>query len=119
MLYNASVPWILVHQELVANIEITAPGYLFPSFTVSPESPTPVIILDYLTITGIVTWDNGSPYAFSSVELWWRDLRFGINFWMKDVLTDGAGAFATTFQVPEGTEPVSYTHLTLPTTPYV
>ena len=104
VLYNASVPWILVHQELVANIEITAPGYLFPSFTVSPESPTPVIILDYLTITGIVTWDNGSPYAFSSVELWWRDLRFGINFWMKDVLTDGAGAFATTFQVPEGTE---------------
>jgi len=100
--YVASEPWILGSQELVSTIEITALGYLFPAFTVSPESPTPVIVLDYLTITGIVTWDNGSPYAFSSVELHWGD-PLGTNFWMKDVITDGAGAFTTTFQVPGGT----------------
>jgi len=99
--YVAPDPWILGVQELVANIEITAPGYLFPSFTVSPESPTPVIVLDYLTITGIVTWDNGSPYAFSTVELWWNDPS-GPDSWMKDVLTNGTGAFTTTFQVPGG-----------------
>ncbi|MHA1135134.1 MAG: transglutaminase domain-containing protein [Candidatus Thorarchaeota archaeon] len=101
--YVAPVPWILGKQELVANIEITAPGYDFPSFTVSPESPTPVIVLDYLTITGIVTWDNGSPYAFSSVELWWN--LGGTDSWMKDVMTNGAGAFSTTHQVPGGTTP--------------
>jgi transglutaminase-like putative cysteine protease len=95
--YNATAPWILGVQELVVNIEITAPGYLFPSFTVSPESPTPVIVLDYLTITGTVTWDNGSPYAFSTVELWWNP--GGTDSWMKDVVTDGAGTFSTTFQV--------------------
>jgi len=100
--FVAPYPWILDAQVSVPTITITAPGYIFSSFTVSPESPTPVIILDYLTIAGLVTWDNATPYAFSSVSLYWGD-PLGVNFWMEDVLTDGAGAFATLFQVLEGT----------------
>ncbi|GAG81135.1 unnamed protein product, partial [marine sediment metagenome] len=65
--FTAPNPWILGVEEFVPTIEITAPGYIFVAFTVSPEAPTQVIVLDNLTITGIVTWDNGSPYAFSSV----------------------------------------------------
>ena len=100
--FTAPAPWILGDQENVDIISITAPGYLFPSFTVSPENPIPVIILESLTITGIVIWDNGSPYVDSTVELWWGD-PLGTNFWMKDVTTDSDGNFTTTFQVPEGT----------------
>ncbi|TFG97103.1 DUF4129 domain-containing protein, partial [Candidatus Thorarchaeota archaeon] len=99
--FVAPTPWILGVQELVAIIEITAPGYLFPSFTVSPESPTPVIVLDYLSIAGIVTWDNGTPYAFSSVELRWGD-PVGANSLMEIVMTDGAGAFTSNFQIQGG-----------------
>ncbi len=100
--YSAPYPWILGIQEFVPTIEITAPGYIFISFTVSPEAPAPVIVLDDLTITGIVTWDNGSPYAFSSVSLYWGD-PLGTYFWMEDVMTDGTGAFTTDFQVLGGT----------------
>jgi len=94
-------PWILGTLGFVENIEISAPGYLFPSFIVSPESPTPVIILDYLTISGLVTWTNGSPYAFSWVELHWSD---PLGTHMVDVLTNSTGGFTTTYQVPEGTQ---------------
>ncbi|TFH07857.1 MAG: DUF4129 domain-containing protein, partial [Candidatus Thorarchaeota archaeon] len=90
-------------QGFSPTIEITAPGYIFTSFTVTPESPIPVIILDYLTIAGIVTWENSTPYANSSVSLYWGD-PFGAYFWMEVILTDGAGAFSTLFQVPEGTD---------------
>ncbi len=100
--YVAPAPWILGTLNLVASIEITSPGYLFPSFTVSPESPTPVIVLNYLTISGIVTWDNGTPYASSWVELYWGD-PFGTYFHMADVLTNGTGGFTTNYQVPGGT----------------
>lgn len=100
--YLAPYPWILGTQEFVPTIEITAPGYIFVSFIVSPEVPAHVIVLDNLTIAGIVTWDNGTPYAFSSVSLYWGD-PLGTYFWMEDVMTDGAGAFTTDFQVPGGT----------------
>ncbi|TFG29392.1 DUF4129 domain-containing protein [Candidatus Thorarchaeota archaeon] len=100
--FTSSYPWILGVQEYIPTIEITAPGYIFSSFAVSPEAPTITIILDYLTIAGVVTWDNGTPYAFSTVSLYWGD-PVGVNYWMEDVVTDGAGAFATLFQVPEGT----------------
>lgn len=100
--FTAPDPWILGVQEFVPTIEITAPGYIFVSFTVSPEAPANVTVLDYLTITGSVTWDNGTPYAFSSVSLYWGD-PLGTYFWMEDVMTDGVGAFSTDFQVPGGT----------------
>ncbi|MGY5858233.1 MAG: transglutaminase domain-containing protein [Candidatus Thorarchaeota archaeon] len=96
--FTAPAPWILGIQENVDTIYITAPGYLFPLFTVSPESPTPVIVLDYLTISGIVTWDNGSPYISSPIELWWSD-PLGPNSKMVDVMTDDAGAFTINYQV--------------------
>jgi len=100
--FTAPYPWILGVQEFVPTIEITAPGYIFTSFNVSPEAPAIVIVLDYLNITGTVTWDNGTLYTFSSVSLYWGD-PFGAYFWMKDVVTDSAGAFSTNFQVPAGT----------------
>ncbi len=100
--YLAPYPWILGVQEFVPTIEITAPGYIFVSFTVSPEAPAQVIVLDNLTITGTVTWDNGTPYAFSSVSLYWGD-PLGTYFLMENVMTDVAGAFTTSFQVPGGT----------------
>ncbi|MHA1613425.1 MAG: hypothetical protein ACTSYJ_01160, partial [Candidatus Thorarchaeota archaeon] len=100
--YLAPYPWILGIQEFVPTIEITAPGYIFVSFTVSPEAPAQVIVLDNLTITGIVTWDNGSIYAFSSVSLYWGD-PLGTYFLMENVMTDGAGAFTTNYQVLGGT----------------
>ncbi|MGY5879728.1 MAG: DUF4129 domain-containing protein, partial [Candidatus Thorarchaeota archaeon] len=95
--FTAPDPWIRGVQDFVP-INITAPGYIFTSFTVSPLAPTPVIILDNLNITGVVTWNNGTPFAFSWVSLYW-----GPNVWMMDVFTDGAGAFTTLFQVPAGT----------------
>ncbi|MCK5264112.1 MAG: DUF4129 domain-containing protein, partial [Candidatus Thorarchaeota archaeon] len=100
--YLAPYPWILGIQDDVPPIEITAPGYIFVAFTVSPEAPAIVIVLDNLTIAGVVTWDNGTPYAFSSVSLYWGD-PLGAFFPMEDVMTDGVGAFATSFQVPGGT----------------
>ena len=100
--FTAPYPWILGVQELVQTIEITAPGYIFVSFTVSPEAPAPVIILDNLTITGRVTWDNGSVYAVSPVSLFWGD-PLGTYFWMENVTTDGTGTFTTSFQVLGGT----------------
>jgi len=99
--FTAPYPWILGVQEFVPTIEITAPGYIFTSFNVSPEAPAIIIVLDYLNITGTVTWDNSTLYTFSSVSLYWGD-PFGAYFWMKDVVTDGAGAFSTNFQVPAG-----------------
>ncbi len=100
--FTAPYPWILGIQEFVPTIRITAPGYIFVSFTVSPEAPAQVIVLDNLTIAGIVTWDNGSVYASSPVSLYWGD-PLGTNFWMEDVMTNGTGAFTTTFQVLGGT----------------
>ncbi len=100
--FTAPYPWILGVQEFVPTIQIIAPTPIFTVFTVSPESPAPVIVLDNLNITGIVTWDNGSLYNFSLVSLYWGN-PFGAYFWMADVMTNGAGAFAILYQVPEGT----------------
>ncbi|MGY5871576.1 MAG: transglutaminase domain-containing protein [Candidatus Thorarchaeota archaeon] len=116
--YLAPYPWIQGVQEFVPTITITAPGYDFPSFVVIPEAPTTVIILDYLTIAGIVNYDNGTPFAFSIVYIYWNPT--GTDEVMKPVMTDGAGTFVTNFQVPAGT-PLGFTQVWLyipPAAPY-
>ncbi|MHA2157746.1 MAG: DUF4129 domain-containing protein, partial [Candidatus Thorarchaeota archaeon] len=92
--------WIASSSANVPQIEIIAPGYLWPSFIVSPI----VVYLDYtLNISGTVTWDNATPYANSPVDFFWGD-PFGV--WdtiQLDVLTDGSGNFYYEFTVPAST----------------
>ena len=83
-------------------VNVYAPGYLWSSFTVSPLSPTPLYILNDLTISGVVTWDNSTPYAFSDVTLYWGNPATTYYF-IANVTTDGTGYFTYTFQVPAGT----------------
>ncbi len=94
--------WIASTQYSLPAITVDAPGFLWSSFTVSPESPTPLYILGDLTISGVVTWDNSSPYAFSNVTLFWGNPS-STYFFIDYATTDGAGAFSYTFQVPAGT----------------
>lgn len=100
--FQSSYPWIADAQASVPQFEVVAPGYLWPSFIVAPESPTQVFILDILQIDGVVSWDNGSAYQFSTVSLFWGD-PLGTWYFMKNVTTDIVGAFSTNFQVPSGT----------------
>jgi transglutaminase-like putative cysteine protease len=98
--FNSPYPWIASSSANVPQIEIIAPGYLWPSFVVSPI----VVYLDYtLNISGTVTWDNATPYANSPVDFFWGD-PFGV--WdtiQLDVLTDGSGNFYYEFTVPAST----------------
>jgi transglutaminase-like putative cysteine protease len=101
--FQSAYPWIADSGAPVPQIEVVAPGYLWVSFTVSPSSPTPVYILQYLQITGTVTWDNGSFYSNSKISLYWCD-SLGITRLMNNITTNAVGAFATSFQVPAGTQ---------------
>ncbi|MFW9961219.1 MAG: transglutaminase domain-containing protein, partial [Candidatus Thorarchaeota archaeon] len=100
--FQSLYPWIADSQAAVPQFEIYAPGYIWVSFTVTPASPTEVYILNNLIISGTVTWDNGSFYSDSEVELRWGN-PLGTYFFMKNVTTNGVGAFTTSYQVPAGT----------------
>ncbi|TFG30195.1 transglutaminase domain-containing protein, partial [Candidatus Thorarchaeota archaeon] len=100
--FTSSYPWIAGTQAFTPQIEVYAPGYLWSSFTVNPESPSPLYILEYLSITGTVTWDNSTPYAFSDVTLYWGDPA-STYFLIATVPTDGLGVFSYSFQVPADT----------------
>jgi hypothetical protein len=102
--FQSAYPWIADSQAPVPQIEVVAPGYLWVSFTVSPSFPTEVYILQYLQIAGAVTWDNGSFYSNSKISLYWRDPQ-GTTHLMKNITTNAVGDFATSFQVPAGTQP--------------
>lgn len=99
--FTSSYPWIAGTQTFPV-VNVYAPGYLWSSFTVSPLSPTPLYILNDLTISGVVTWDNSTPYAFSDVTLYWGNPATTYYF-IANVTTDGTGYFTYTFQVPAGT----------------
>lgn len=88
--FISSYPWIADSQAAVPQIEIVAPGYLWPDFTVSPD---PVYRTNQLNITGVITWDNGTIYANSPVDLYWGDY-FGGNELFRTVLTDSSGRFS-------------------------
>ena len=49
-----------------------------------------------------MTWDNGSFYSDSQIELRWGN-PLGTWFFMKNVTTNGVGAFSTSYQVPADT----------------
>jgi transglutaminase-like putative cysteine protease/protocatechuate 3,4-dioxygenase beta subunit len=100
--FQSAYPWIADSQAPVPQIEILAPGYLWISFTVSPSFPTEVYILQYLQISGTVTWDNGSFYSNSGISLFWGD-PLGTWYFMKNVTTNAVGDFTTSFQVLAGT----------------
>jgi len=103
--FQSLYPWIADSQAPVPQFEIYAPGYIWVSFTVTPAFPTEVYILNNLLISGTVTWDNGSFYSNSVVSLFWGDPLAPLGTWpfMKNVTTDGFGAFTTSFQVPADT----------------
>ena len=81
-------PWIAGAQANVPQIDISAPGYLWPYFEVNPAV---VFRTQYINITGFVTWDNGTPYADGPVDLYWGNPveRFIANYY-----TDGSGRFS-------------------------
>jgi len=103
--FQSLYPWIADSQAAVPQFDIFAPGYIWVSFTVTPAFPTEVYILNNLLISGTVTWDNGSFYSNSVVSLFWGDPLAPLGTWpfMKNVTTDGFGAFTTSFQVPADT----------------
>ena len=100
--FTSSYAWIADTQFFLPAVTVYAPGYLWPSFTVAPESPTPLYILGDLTISGTVTWDNSTPYAFSTVTLYWGNPA-STYYFITNVTTDGSGAFSYIFSVPAGT----------------
>jgi len=98
--FNSPFPWIASSSAPVPQIEITAPGYDWPSFNIDP----PIVYLDYvLTIWGTVTWDNGTPYANSPVDFFWGDPFSTWDTIQLDVLTDGSGNFYYEYTVPTST----------------
>ena len=75
--FNSLYPWIADTSSALPQIEVVAPGYLWPEFSVTPS----IVYLDQvLNITGRVTWDNGTPYANSPVDFYWGDY-FGAYDW--------------------------------------
>lgn len=100
--FTSSYTWIADTQFFLPAVTVYAPGYLWPSFTVAPESPTPLYILGDLNISGTVTWDNSTPYAFSVVTLYWGNPA-STYYFIANVTTDGSGAFSYIFSVPAGT----------------
>lgn len=101
--FSSSYPWIADTQLSLPAITVDAPGFSWSSFTVSPESPTPLYILEDLTISGVVTWDNSTPYASSNVSLYWGN-PISIYYFIANVTTNGAGAFTYTFSVQAETQ---------------
>jgi hypothetical protein len=103
--YNSPYPWIANTASFIDTIQIIAPGYLWPVFDVVP---TTVYLDQALTITGTVTWDNGTPYANSPIDIYWGDY-FGANeIIVNDFLTDGSGDFAIVFDIPDDLSLLSY-----------
>ncbi|MBY8997553.1 MAG: DUF4129 domain-containing protein [Candidatus Thorarchaeota archaeon] len=96
--FNSPFAWIASAIVALPQIQVTAPGYLWPVFDVTPT----IVYLDQaLTITGRVTWDNGTPYTFSPVDIYWGDY-FGTNeIVVDDLMTDGSGNFAVIFDIPD------------------
>jgi len=96
--FNSPYPWITDTSFALPTINVTAPGYLWPVFSVTPA----IVYLDQsLTIDGRVTWDNGTPYANSPVDIYWGDY-YGLNgVIVNDYLTDGTGRFTIIFDIPD------------------
>ncbi len=98
--FNSPYPWIADSSAPVPQIEIIAPGYLWPSFNVAPS---PVYLGKTLAIWGTVTWDNGSLYPNSPVDFYWGDPFGTWELIQLDWLTDGSGNFYYEFSVPADT----------------
>ena len=82
---------------------------------------TPAIVKDSCTC-GVVV----KPSTFIVVPVWLAPFTNGVPFWntvvvveQSKVISSVSANFSNVYIVPDGTVPVSYTHLTLPTTPYV
>ncbi len=96
--FNSSYPWITDASFALPQIEVIAPGYLWPEFTVIP---TTIYLDQILNITGRVTWDNGTSYANSPVDFYWGDY-FGVNNpFVIDFLTDSSGRFSYLYPIPD------------------
>jgi hypothetical protein len=96
--FNSPYAWIAHSSSALPQIEVVAPGYLWPEFSVTP---TTVYLDQVLNITGRVTWDNGTPYANSPVDFYWGDY-FGANSWLiLDYYTDDNGRFTYLFPIPD------------------
>ena len=98
--FNSPYPWIADSSASVPLFVIVAPGYLWPAFNVAP---TTVYLTYTLTISGTVTWDNGTPYANSPVDFYWGNpLGTNVRFHIGE-LTDGSGNFSYEYTVPADT----------------
>jgi len=96
--FNSPYPWITDASFALPQIEVIAPGYLWPEFTVTP---TTIYLDQVLNVTGRVTWDNGTPYANSPVDLYWGDYFGGNGPFVIDFLTDGSGRFSYLYPIPD------------------
>ncbi len=95
--FNSPYPWITNANFALPQIQVIAPGYLWPAFSVTP---TTVYLDQSIFITGTVTWDNGTPYANSPVDFYWGNY-FGANDWFAQTNTDGSGQFSYVFPIPD------------------
>ena len=95
--FNSPDAWITDAWFALPQIQVVAPGYIFTAFSVTPG----IVHLDQaLTITGSITWDNGTPYTDSLVQFYWGDY-FGTNFWFAQTNTDGGGSFYYVYPIPD------------------
>jgi len=96
--FNSLYPWIADTSSALPQIQVVAPGYLWPEFSVTPAT---VYLDQVLNITGRVTWDNGTPYANSPIDFCWGDY-FGVYDWfVLNFLTDSSGRFTYLYPIPD------------------
>ncbi|OLS31201.1 MAG: hypothetical protein ThorAB25_04620 [Candidatus Thorarchaeota archaeon AB_25] len=96
--FNSPYPWIADSASALPQIQVVAPGYLWPEFSVTP---TTVYLDQILNITGRVTWDNGTPYASSPVDLYWGDYFGAYDWFVLNFNTDSSGRFTYLYPIPD------------------
>jgi len=96
--YTPADPWIASSMTNVPQIQITAPGYLWPYFEVNPGT---VYRTHSINITGIVTWDNGTPYTNSPLDLYWGVYSGSYERFVAGLFTDSTGRFSILFPIAD------------------
>ncbi len=96
--YLSSVNWIDNHTAIPIPIDIDAYTLVWVPFDATPN---PVYISENLNISGVLSLDNGTPYAFAAVDIWGRHSIDFVDFFIESLVTDGSGRFWVVVQITE------------------
>ncbi|MCK5302511.1 MAG: hypothetical protein KAJ96_05150, partial [Candidatus Thorarchaeota archaeon] len=96
--YLSSVNWIENHTAIPITVDIDAYALVWVPFDAIPN---PVYISENLNISGVLSLDNGTPYAFADVDIWGRHSIDFVDFPIASLSTDGSGRFWVVIQITE------------------